>query len=231
MSSKKVYILSGAGLSAESGIKTFRDSDGLWENYSIEEVCSTSGWIRDRQKVTHFYDARRADLATKKPNYAHNELAKLKNKYPDNIIMLTQNVDNMLEQAGCSDVVHLHGTLTDLRCEECDTVFSIGYEPQSDTVCPQCESSFVRHNVVMFGENAPAYIYLNRLYNEADMVVVIGTSGNVIDTAYIAQLVENSVLNNLDIDENHDQYFSKRIYRPATEAVDEIVERVEEFLA
>ena len=145
--------------------------------------------------------------------------------------MLTQNVDNMLEQAGCSDVVHLHGTLTDLRCEECDTVFSIGYEPQSDTVCPQCESSFVRHNVVMFGENAPAYIYLNRLYNEADMVVVIGTSGNVIDTAYIAQLVENSVLNNLDIDENHDQYFSKRIYRPATEAVDEIVERVEEFLA
>ena len=67
MSSKKVYILSGAGLSAESGIKTFRDSDGLWENYSIEEVCSTSGWIRDRQKVTHFYDARRADLATKSP--------------------------------------------------------------------------------------------------------------------------------------------------------------------
>jgi len=231
MSVKKVYVLSGAGLSAESGIKTFRDSDGLWENYSIEEVCSTSGWRRDREKVTQFYNDRRADLATKKPNHAHKELAKLKSKYPDNIFMLTQNVDNMLEQAGCDDVIHLHGTLTDLRCEECETVFSIGYDPQGDTPCPQCDSSFVRHNVVMFGENAPAYVHLNRLYTQAEMVVVIGTSGNVIDTAYIAQIIENSVLNNLDIDVEHDRHFSKLLYQPATEAIDEIVELVEDFLA
>ncbi|SFV61574.1 NAD-dependent protein deacetylase of SIR2 family [hydrothermal vent metagenome] len=230
MNPKKVYILSGAGLSAESGIKTFRDSDGLWENYSIEEVCSTSGWAKDRQKVTNFYNDRRADLESKEPNYAHIRLAELKNRYPNNIVMLTQNVDNMLEKAGCKDVIHLHGTLTDLRCERCNHVFPIGYKAQDNDVCPKCNSSFVRHNVVMFGENAPAYVYLNKLYNEAEMVVVIGTSGHVIDTAYIAQIVENSVLNNLDSDFNHDQYFKVKLYKPATEAVDEIFELVEEFL-
>jgi len=228
---KKVYILSGAGLSAESGIKTFRESDGLWENYSIEEVCSTAGWARDRQKVTKFYDDRRADLESKEPNYAHIRLAKLKNKYPKNITMLTQNVDNMLEKAGCEEVLHLHGTLTDLRCEECEFTFPIGYKNQEGAVCPKCNGSIVRHNVVMFGESAPAYEYLRKLYNEAEMVVVIGTSGNVIDTAYIAQLVENSVLNNLDVDVNHDQYFSKKLYLPATQAVDEIFELVEAFLS
>lgn len=231
MSSKKVYILSGAGLSAESGIRTFRDSDGLWEDYSIEEVCSTQGFRNDRQKVLDFYDARRHDLESKEPNYAHKRLAELKRKYPKNIMMLTQNVDDMLEQAGCEDVIHLHGTLTDLRCEDCEHVFKIGYDSQEGVVCPSCESSRIRHNVVMFGEAAPAYEHLRKLYNEAEMVVVIGTSGNVIDTAYIAQLVENSILNNLDVDVNHDQYFSKKLYKPATQAADEIFEAVEEFLA
>jgi NAD-dependent deacetylase len=231
MSSKKVYILSGAGLSAESGIQTFRDSDGLWENYSIEDVCSTVGYARDRQKVLDFYDARRADIESKEPNYAHKRLAELKNRYPENIVMLTQNVDDMLERAGCKDVIHLHGTLTDLRCEDCDYVFKIGYDSQEGVSCPKCEGAFIRHNVVMFGEAAPAYEHLRALYDEAEMVVVIGTSGNVIDTAYIAQLVENSVLNNVDEDINHDQYFAKRLYVPATEAADEIFELVEKFLA
>ncbi len=228
--SKKVFILSGAGLSAESGIRTFRDSDGLWEEYSVEEVCSVGGWERDRDKVTKFYDARRADLKDKKPNRAHKMIAYLKEKYPDNIEVLTQNVDDLLERAGCKDVKHLHGTLTDLRCEDCGEVFSIGYDPQNESVCPRCESDRVRHNVVMFGEAAPEYINLHRLYNEADMVVVIGTSGYVIDIAYIAQLVDYSILNNLDSDPNIDQYFSKVYTLRATEAIDMIVDDVEEFL-
>lgn len=230
MSKKKVYILSGAGLSAESGIRTFRESDGLWEEYSIEEVCSTSGFQRDRQKVLDFYDARRADLERKEPNHAHKRLAELKNRYPNHIVMLTQNVDDMLERAGCKDVIHLHGTLTDLRCELCKYVFPIGYKRQEGAICPKCNSCIVRHNVVMFGESAPAYEHLRKLYNEAEMVVVIGTSGNVIDTAYIAQLVENSILNNLDVDVHHDQYFTTKLYKPATQAVDEICELVEKFL-
>jgi NAD-dependent deacetylase len=230
MKKKKVYILSGAGLSAESGIRTFRDSDGLWEEFSIEEVCSVQGWLANRQKVSDFYDARRADLVNKVPNKAHKILAKLKNKYPNEIIMLTQNVDDMLERAGCIEVIHLHGTLTDLRCESCLEVFSVGYESQKGKKCPLCGSDDVRHNVVMFGEPAPAYEHLHRLYNEADMVVVIGTSGQVIDTAYIAQLVENSILLNLDEDKNIDQYFKRRIYAKATVGIDKVAEEIEAFL-
>ena len=230
MNNKKVYIVSGAGLSAESGIRTFRDTDGLWEEYSIEEVCSVGGFRRDRQKVLDFYDARRADIEQKEPNYAHKRLAELKKAYPDNIVMLTQNVDDMLERAGCDEVIHLHGTLTDLRCESCETVFPIGYRTQEGAICPSCGSYEIRHNVVMFGESAPAYAYLRELYNKAEMVVVIGTSGQVIDTAYMAQLVGNAILNNLDVDKHHDQYFKTKLYKPATEAVDEIYALVEEFL-
>ncbi len=230
MNNKKIYIVSGAGLSAESGIKTFRDSDGLWENYSIEEVCSVAGFERDRQKVLNFYDERRADIEQKEPNHAHKRLAELSNAYPKNIVMLTQNVDNMLEKAGCKELVHLHGTLTDLRCEDCEKVFHIGHKKQEGAICPTCDSSNIRHNVVMFGEAAPEYVHLNKLYSEADMVVVIGTSGQVIDTAYMAREVKVSILNNLDKDEVHDRAFKHKFYLPATEAVDDICVLIEEFL-
>ena len=230
MNNKKVYIVSGAGLSAESGIKTFRDSDGLWENYSIEEVCSVGGFERDRQKVLDFYDERRADVEQKEPNYAHKRLAKLANAYPNNIVMLTQNVDDMLERAGCQQLVHLHGTLTDLRCEDCGEVFPIGYKSQEGAVCPKCEATNIRHNVVMFGEAAPEYMHLSNLYADADMVVVIGTSGQVIDTASMASRVKESILNNLDKDDYHDRAFKHKFYLPATQAVDDVCALIEEFL-
>ncbi|CAA6822582.1 MAG: NAD-dependent protein deacetylase of SIR2 family [uncultured Sulfurovum sp.] len=230
MNNKKVYIVSGAGLSAESGIRTFRDSNGLWEEYRVEDVCSVGGFQRDRQLVLDFYDARRADIEHKEPNYAHKKLAELKNTYPKNIVMLTQNVDDMLERAGCNDLVHLHGTLTDLRCEVCGTVFPIGYKTQKGAVCPACDASNIRHNVVMFGEAAPEYEHLGKLYSEADMVVVIGTSGQVIDTGSMAQRIQNSILNNLDVDEFHDRAFKHKFYVPATEAADEVCNLIEEFL-
>jgi len=230
MNNRKVYIVTGAGLSAESGIRTFRDTDGLWEEYTIEEVCSVGGFQKDRQKVLDFYDARRADVEHKEPNYAHKRLAELVNAYPNNIVMLTQNVDDMLERAGCKSLVHLHGTLTDLRCETCGTVFPIGYKSQKGAICPSCNSENIRHNVVMFGEAAPEYVHLHKLYGEADMVVVIGTSGQVIDTASMASQIENSVLNNLDVDEFHDRGFKHKFYKPATEAVDEVCSLVEIFL-
>lgn len=227
---RKIYILSGAGISAESGIKTFRDNDGLWENYSVEEVCSVQGWERDRQKVSDFYDARRADLADKEPNAAHIALAQLKNKYPNNIVMLTQNVDNLLEKAGCPGVVHLHGTLTDLRCEVCETEFEVGYESQEGKQCPKCGSDKVRHNVVMFGEAAPKYAFLSVLGTSADMLVVLGTSGQVIDTASLARSVENSIVSNLDADPSIDGYFKTAIYEPATTGVPKVGIMIEEYL-
>ena len=230
MNNKKVYIVSGAGLSAESGIRTFRDANGLWEEYKVEDVCSVDGFRRDRQLVLDFYDARRADIEQKEPNHAHKRLAELANAYPNNIVMLTQNVDDMLERAGCKEVVHLHGTLTDLRCEDCETVFPIAYKTQEGVICPACDSANIRHNVVMFGEAAPEYVHLNKLYSEAKMVVVIGTSGQVIDTATMARSVKNSVLNNLDVDDYHDRAFKHKFYLPATQAIDEVSALVEAFL-
>lgn len=227
---KKIYILSGAGLSAESGIKTFRDHDGLWENHSVEEVCSVEGWERDRQKVSDFYDARRADLEDKEPNAAHIALANLKKTYPNNIVMLTQNVDDLLERAGCPEVIHLHGTLTDLRCESCNTEFEVGYASQEGKQCPKCHSDNVRHNVVMFGEDAPKYAFLNVLTRAADMLVVLGTSGQVINTASLAQAVKNSIISNLDADPSIDGYFQTAIHEPATTGVPRVVMLIEEYL-
>ena len=226
----KVLILSGAGLSAESGIKTFREADGLWENYDVQQVCSVEGFRDDRQLVCDFYDARRKDIKDKQPNAAHEMIARIKTKYPNEIAVLTQNVDDLLERASCEDVVHLHGTLTDLRCEDCGNVFSIGYDTQTGSICPACESDTIRHNVVMFGEAAPMYEKLSHALHEAKLLIVIGTSGKVIDTSSFARMVGNAVLNNIDIDEYHDRYFQRKFYEPASEASVKIEALIEEFL-
>lgn len=227
----KVIILSGAGLSAESGIKTFRGNDGLWENYNVMEVCSVEGYEKDPQLVLDFYDARRKDIADKVPNAAHKMLARLKSKYPHDIAIITQNVDNLLEKAGCEDIIHLHGTLTDLRCEDCHDVFHIGYVSQKESTCPSCQSTKIRHNVVMFGESAPLYAVLNKELSDTKLLVVIGTSGQVIDTASLAQFVGHAVLNNIDVDVYHDQYFQTHFYEKASLAAGKIEAYIEDFLA
>lgn len=232
---KKVLILSGAGLSAESGISTFRDSDGLWENYDVMEVCSTQGWAHDRDKVTQFYNARRADIATKKPNKAHEFLARLEKKYPNQIYNMTQNVDNMLEKAGCEDVTHLHGTLTDLRCESCGHVWDVGYAAQNEhDACPRCESDAVRHNVVMFGEQAPKYMDLQDAINDATLFVAIGTSGQVIDIVGISHAFKHSILVNPNREKMGssyiDNYFEYFLEDKASVAVEELGALIDEHL-
>lgn len=227
---KKVLILSGAGISAESGIHTFRDADGLWEEYDVMEVCSVEGFAKNPKLVADFYDARRRDLADKHPNAAHEMVARLKNKYPHQIDVLTQNVDDLFERAGCDEVIHLHGTLTDLRCEDCGRVYPIGYESQEGSVCPGCESDNIRHNVVMFGEAVPMYAELQQSVNECDMLVVIGTSGYVINVALFAQWFEYSILNNLDSDDMLDPFFKTLYIEKATTAAPKIEADIESFL-
>lgn len=227
---KKVLILSGAGISAESGIRTFREADGLWEEYDVMEVCSVEGFEKNPKRVADFYDARRRDLADKHPNAAHEMVVRLKRKYPHQIDILTQNVDDLFERAGCDDVVHLHGTLTELRCEDCGRVYPIGYESQEGSVCPGCESDNIRHNVVMFGEEAPMYAQLQLSIDECDLFVVIGTSGYVINTAWIAQWFEHSILNNLDPDERIDPFFKTVYHEKATSAAAKIEVDIENFL-
>lgn len=235
-------IISGAGLSAESGIKTFRDHDGLWENYDVMQVCSTQGWHADRELVTQFYNARRRDLADKEPNAAHRALAKLEADYPGQIIHLTQNVDNLMEKAGARETIHLHGTLTDLRCEACGHTWDVGYAEQNGyDACPRCESALVRHNVVMFGESAPAYRHIYEAVAACDMFVAIGTSGQVIDIVTIANEFEHSILVNPkreehvtafgSFDKYIDEYFEHFIQKGASASVEELARLVGAFLA
>jgi len=237
---KKVMILSGAGLSAESGIRTFRDHDGLWENHDVMKVCSTQGWIDDRQTVTQFYNDRRADLESKNPNHAHMMLAQLEHDYRGRVIHLTQNIDNLMEKAGAQDVIHLHGTLTDLRCEACTQIFDVGYTPQQGKEqCPYCGNKRVRHNVVMFGEAAPEYIHIQEAIRQCSLFIAIGTSGAVIDIVPIAKSFKHSILIDPKRQETRsmydpksyvDEYFEHFIQKKAGEAMDEMMSIVKKHL-
>ncbi|MEA3370214.1 MAG: Sir2 family NAD-dependent protein deacetylase [Campylobacterota bacterium] len=231
---KRVMILSGAGLSAESGISTFRDNDGLWDNHDVMKVCSTQGWIEDRQYVTDFYNKRREELESKEPNHAHKVLAQLEHDYRGRVIHLTQNIDNLMEKAGAKDVLHLHGTLTDLRCEACTETFSVGYAAQDGSEsCPHCGNRRVRHNVVMFGESAPEYSHIQEAIRHSTLFIAIGTSGAVIDIIPIAKSFKHSILidpkrqetkSKYDPKSYIDEYFEHFIEKKAGEAMDEMME-------
>lgn len=214
---KKVLILSGAGLSAESGLKTFRDSGGLWEEYDVNEVCSVPGFLKNRAKVLDFYDKRREQLRDCKPNFAHEVIARLKDEFGDKIAVLTQNVDDLLEKAGCKDVIHLHGFLPEIRCEKCENVINIGYESIKNKKCPKCKSDTMRHNIVMFGEKAPKYVDLYNELQDCNMFVCIGTSGEVLNVAGFTTYFEYNILNNLDAS-LIDKYFTKTYIMSATKA-------------
>ncbi len=231
----KILILTGAGVSAESGISTFRDSDGLWEKHRIEDVCSAGCLDTNGEATRAFYDARRADIEDKTPNYAHKIIVELKQKYPDDIALLTQNVDDLFEKAGIKqeEIVHLHGFLKELRCRACDEVFDIGYNKQDECFnaqCPSCGGE-LRVNIVFFGEAAPKYEMLTQELDSCELIVIIGTSGNVLDVTYFAQLTEKSILNNLEPSQAiDDSYFTKVYYAKATEAIAEIAEYIEDYL-
>lgn len=230
----KVIILSGAGLSAQSGISTFRDQDGLWENYNIDEICSAGCLEKNYKQTLDFYDMRRRDLKDKKPNHAHLTLAKLKQKYPKEIAIITQNVDDLLEKAHCPDIIHLHGYLPEIRCQKdsCNYIENIGYQVQNKkSHCPLC-NNLMRPNIVFFGEAAPQYQQLFKAFDDCEMLVVIGTSGYVINTdMFLNPDIKLSILNNLEPSPALDEtLYTKVLFKPVTQAIDEIAQDIENFL-
>ncbi|MFP4485985.1 MAG: SIR2 family NAD-dependent protein deacylase [Campylobacterales bacterium] len=228
----KVVIFSGAGLSAQSGLSTFRDSGGLWERYKIEDICSAGCLDWNYEETIKFYDKRRMQLASVSPNIAHTKIAELKNRHPKDIAVITQNVDDLFERAGCKDVMHLHGFLPQIRCMSCGEIENIGYEELPlERLCGGCKGR-LRPDIVFFGEPAPAYAQGFALMDSCELLVVIGTSGNVINSdMFIRGGNKRAILNNLEPSEIIDErLYEKCLYKPATEAIDEIVDEVEGLL-
>lgn len=227
----KIIIFSGAGISAQSGISTFRDSGGLWEEYRIEDICTAGVMQTNRKETIEFYNKRRLDIKDKLPNYAHQQVALLKNAHPNEVAVITQNVDDLFERAGCEGVIHLHGFLPNLRCQKCETKVHIGYEAQDDNLkCDACGGN-LRPDIVFFGESAPMYAKLQQEIEDCEVFVVIGSSGNVVPTDTVAAFVDYSILNNLEpSDAIKDEFYNKVLYKKATEAIDEIVEDCKKYL-
>lgn len=179
---KKLVISTGAGISAESGISTFRDSDGLWENYNVMEVASADGFRRNPALIHKFYNDRRRQLADARPNAAHLGLVELEKDY--DVRVITQNVDDLHERAGSSNVLHLHGELMTLRAiDDENRIYRLNeytFESTPDTVI---DGHFMRPNIVFFQEAVPNFEPAARLASEADIFVVIGTTLQVYPAA------------------------------------------------
>lgn len=239
----QVLIFSGAGLSAESGISTFRDNeDGLWTKYNPDVVANIRAFEKNRELVFQFYNERRMDLPNLKPNKAHEGIAAMQKKYgTDKVKIYTQNIDDFLERAGCEDVVHVHGKFTDMNCLACGHRWDVGYsEYVIDTPCPECgKTHLVKPGVVFFGESAPEYAGMFSTFGKSrgDLIIVIGTSGEVVPMKSIAgnRYSPNksyTILNNKD----HDRFgmidyklFELCLFKPASEAIDRISELVDKF--
>jgi NAD-dependent deacetylase len=178
---KKLIVLTGAGISAESGIKTFRDADGLWEGHDVMEVASYEGWLKNKELVLDFYNKRRRQLKEVKPNRGHSILAELENDFDVHII--TQNVDNLHEQAGSTNVLHLHGELLKV-CSDCNlTVEILDWEHDLLLGDVDKNGNQLRPSIVWFGEAVPALDEAVTIVQQADYVAVIGTSLQVYPAA------------------------------------------------
>ena len=188
MASKKLVFLTGSGISAESGLKTFRDADGLWEGYNVYDVATPEAWERDPAMVLEFYNLRRKGLLAAQPNEAHLALARLEEKYGVSIV--TQNIDDLHERAGSSKIVHLHGELRKARSSvDSSLVYPIaGWELNLGQKCEL--GSQLRPDVVWFGEAVPLMDLAEELVQAADILVVIGTSLQVRPAANLAHIFD-----------------------------------------
>tara|TARA_R110002049_G_scaffold137350_2_gene297339 strand:- start:20075 stop:20767 length:693 start_codon:yes stop_codon:yes gene_type:complete len=179
----KIVILTGAGISAESGLETFRAEDGLWAQHRVEDVATPEGFARDPRLVVDFYNARRAQAATVAPNPAHQALARLEASFDGEVVLITQNVDDLHEQAGSARVMHMHGALKGALCAACDHRWPAPMVMQPGDPCPACGASAARPDIVWFGEMPYDMEVIFDHLSGADIFVAIGTSGNVYPAA------------------------------------------------
>lgn len=184
---RKIVILTGAGISAESGLQTFRASDGLWENHRVEDVATPEGFEQDRDLVQRFYDMRRAGILAAVPNPAHDALARLDAGWGGDLLIVTQNIDDLHERAGAGRVLHMHGEGLSAWCTACDTRHRWTGTLRDNPPCPACGADALRPDIVWFGEMPYRMDEIFDALREADLFVSIGTSGAVYPAAGFVQ--------------------------------------------
>lgn len=182
-----IVILTGAGISAESGLATFRGPDGLWEGHRVEDVATPGAYVTDPHLVQRFYDARRANLATVKPNAAHEALARLDAEWSGKLLIVTQNVDDLHERAGARRLLHMHGQLKSGWCLACDARSPVEGPLLEFPPCPECGQQMLRPDIVWFGEMPYGMDRIEDALMDCELFVSIGTSGAVYPAAGFVQ--------------------------------------------
>jgi NAD-dependent deacetylase len=222
---QSIVVLTGAGISAESGIKTFRAADGLWENQPVEEVATPEGFERNPQLVYEFYNQRRRQLVSDQvhPNPAHSYLAKFEHDFSGEFLLVTQNVDNLHERAGSQKLLHMHGELLKMRCLNSQLVFDICEDFSFDTRCRCCRSAGnLRPHIVWFGEMPLHMNKINQALESCDLFVAIGTSGNVYPASGFYQTAKIARAHTVEINlQGTGTEFDEHIYGKASVVVPE----------
>ena len=230
---RRIVVLTGAGISKESGLDTFRDPDGIWAQVRIEDVATPEAFLRDPARVHAFYNARRRALLSGEvtPNPAHRALAHLEAAWPGTVLLVTQNIDDLHERAESTNLIHMHGEILKARCQACGTVMPWSADLTVDTVCPACHAAGgLRVNVVWFGEMPFEMDRIFEALEACDLFVSVGTSGSVYPAAGFVQEVRlagaaHTVELNLEPSEGH-SLFAERHYGRAGKIVPEFVERI-----
>ena len=230
--SPRVVILTGAGISAESGLKTFRDNNGLWENHKVEEVATPQAFASNPDLVYRFYNLRRAQLQDEnvKPNAAHIALAKLEQALGDDVLIVTQNVDNLHERAGTQRILHMHGELLAARCCQSQQVIAWSSSFDASTPCTCCEpSAQLRPDIVWFGEMPMHMNQIILALSKAKLFIAIGTSGQVYPAAGFVQVANDSGADTIEINlepSAKNSNFNRSIIGLASETVPQYVDEL-----
>jgi NAD-dependent deacetylase len=229
MQFERIVILTGAGLSAESGLGTFRDKGGLWSQFNIDEVATPEGFARNPTKVHDFYNFRRRRHTEAKPNAAHFALAKLERAHKGDVLTVTQNIDALHEAAGSMNLIHMHGELGRVLCAQCGLSLPWTEDLSTRTLCPACGLAAIRPDVVWFGEMPREMDRIYEALGSCDLFISIGTSGAVYPAAgFVAEARAagaHTVELNLEPSDGA-SYFAEALYGPATEVVPTYVERL-----
>jgi len=228
---RNIVILTGAGVSAESGVATFRDAGGLWEQHRIEDVATPEAFARDPDLVQAFYNKRRAQLQSVQPNAAHHALAELEKHFAGQVCVITQNVDDLHERAGSKNMLHMHGELNKVRCCHCDTVHTWVGACDQQMACPACGAvPALRPHIVWFGEMPFQMERIYPLLAACDLFVSIGTSGNVYPAAgFVAEVAGKAYAHTVEINlepSTGASLFSECRHGPAGVLVPEFVREV-----